>query len=66
MRKIRTCESALFNTGGSTCQIDWGRVKGCIIVEKGQKLPAELTKDALEELCHADRPGRVYNRKSVV
>lgn len=60
MRSIRTCESALLNTGGSACQIDWGRVKGCIIVERGQKLPAELTKEKLEELCHADRPGRIY------
>lgn len=66
MRNIRTCESALLNTGGSTCQIDWGRVKGCIIVEKGQKLPAELTKETLEELCHADRPGRVYPIPSFV
>lgn len=66
MRNIRTCESALLNTGGSACQIDWGKIKGCIIVEKGQKLPAELTKDKLEELCHADRPGRVYPIPSFV
>lgn len=60
MRSIRTCESAILNTGGSLCKIDWGRVKGCIIVEYGQKLPAELTKEKLEELCHADRPARIY------
>lgn len=60
MRNIRTCESAQLNTGGSMCQIDWGKIKGSILVAKGQKLPAELTKDKLLELCHADRPERIY------
>lgn len=60
MRSIRTCESAQLNTGGSMCQIDWGKIKGAILMEHGQKLPAELTKDKLLELCHADRPERIY------
>ncbi|WP_300700997.1 hypothetical protein [Bacteroides sp.] len=60
MRSTRTCESAQLNTGGSMCQIDWGKIKGAILMEHGQKLPAELTKDKLLELCHADRPERIY------
>lgn len=30
-----------------------------IVVAQGQKLPAELSGDTLEELCHADRPARI-------
>lgn len=60
MRKIRKCESARLNTGSSACKIDWGKIKGAIIVEHGRKLPAEITASVLEELCHADRPDRIY------
>lgn len=48
------------NTGGSACSIDWKKVKGAIIVEPGVKLPDEITGEKLLELCHADRPGRIY------
>lgn len=58
MRKIRSCEQANLQTGGSKCQMDFGKVKGAILVERGTKLPAALTPEKLEELCHADRPGR--------
>lgn len=51
--------SAQLNTGSSHCKIDWGKIKGCILVEPGQKLP-DLTREALEKLCHADRPERIY------
>lgn len=60
MRKIRTCKSARLNTGSSACKIDWGKVKGAILTEHGTKLPADITGDKLTELCHADRPGRIY------
>lgn len=60
MRKIRTCKGAQMNTGGSACSIDWKKVKGAIIVEPGVKLPDEITGEKLLELCHADRPGRIY------
>ncbi len=60
MRKTRTCDSAEMNTGGSACSVDWGKIKGAIIVEHGKKLPAELTPGKLAELCHADRPDRIY------
>lgn len=58
MRKIRNCVAATLNTGVSKCQIDFGKIKGSIIVEHGVKLPADLTGETLEELCHADRPNR--------
>ena len=54
------CESAEMNTGGSACKVDWGKVKGAILVEHGVKLPANITADELEKMCHADRPGRIY------
>lgn len=60
MRKTRTCDSAEMNTGGSACSVDWGKIKGAIIVEHGKKLPADLTPEKLAELCHADRPERIY------
>lgn len=60
MRKIRTCKSAQMNTGSSACSIDWKKVKGAILAERGTKLPADLTGKVLMELCHADRPGRIY------
>lgn len=60
MRKLRTCTSSQLNTGVSKCPPDFGRMKGAILVEKGRKLPAELTADALEKLVHAPRPERVY------
>ena len=60
MRKIRTCKNAQMNTGSSACKIDWGKVKGAIIVEHGIKLPEEITGEVLAELCHADRPNRIY------
>lgn len=60
MRKTRICDSAEMNTGGSACSVDWGKVKGAIIVEHGKKLPADLTPEKLAELCHADRPERIY------
>lgn len=60
MRKTRICDSAEMNTGGSACSVDWGKIKGAIIVEHGKKLPADLTPEKLAELCHADRPERIY------
>lgn len=60
MRKTRVCAGSRLNTGVSKCQIDFEKIKGVIIVEKGKKLPADLDAKKLEELCHADRPERVY------
>lgn len=60
MRKLRNCSSAQLSTGVSKCPPDFGKMKGAILVEPGFKLPADLDADKLEELVHADRPGRVY------
>ena len=58
MRKVRNCNSSQLNTGVSKCQVDFEKVKGAIIVERGVKLPVDITGEKLEELCHADRPNR--------
>lgn len=60
MRKLRTCDSAQLNTGVSKCPPDFENMKGAILVSPGTKLPSELTAEKLEELVHADRPGRVF------
>lgn len=60
MRKTRNCEAAEMNTGGSACKVDWGKIKGCILVEHGVKLPDDITPETLSEMCHADRPDRCY------
>ncbi|MCC8176373.1 MAG: hypothetical protein LIO91_08080 [Bacteroidales bacterium] len=59
MAKIRTCTSAQLSTGGSACQLDPGHVIMALLVAHGVKLPADLTGEALEAACHADRPDRV-------
>lgn len=60
MRKTRTCTGANLNTGVSKCHLDPEKVKGAILVPRGTKLPAEFTATKAKELCHADRPGRIY------
>lgn len=60
MRKIRTCAGTRINSGSSACKIDWSKVKGAIMVEPGKKLPDDITGDKLAELCHAERPNRIY------
>lgn len=60
MRKIRTCAGTRINSGSSACKIDWAKVKGAILVEPGTKLPDDITGEKLAEMCHADRPNRIY------
>lgn len=60
MRKLRTCVGALLNTGISKCPIDFGKIRGVLLVPKGKKLPALLTAESLKKACHADRSERVY------
>ncbi len=60
MRRIRTCSVAQLNTGVSKCPPEFGKMKGAILMEHGVKIPEDLTGEKLEELCHADRPERVY------
>lgn len=60
MRKTRTCAGANLNTGVSKCHLNPEKVKGAILVPHGTKLPAEFTATKAKELCHADRPERIY------
>ena len=60
MTKIRKCAEAMLSTGVSKCPLDMKRVIGAILVEPGTVLPAGITKEKLLELCHADRPERIY------
>lgn len=60
MRPTRNCFQADFNSGKSGCPIDYGKIKGAIIVPAGEKLPAGFDGDDLREACHADVPNRIY------
>lgn len=60
MRTVRKCNLAQLNTGVSKCPIDFGRMKGALLVHHGYKLPANLGGEALEKLVHAAIPERVY------
>lgn len=60
MRPTRNCYNADFNSGKSGCPIDYGKIKGAIIVPAGEKLPAGFDGDDLREACHADVPNRIY------
>lgn len=60
MRQLRKCTSSQLNTGVSKCPVDFGKMKGAILVEPGTKLPAKLIATELEKLAHANRPERVY------
>lgn len=60
MRKTRTCTGSNLNTGVSKCHLNPEKVKGAILVPRGVKLPAEFTATKAKELCHADRPERIY------
>lgn len=63
MSKFRTCKASRLNTGGSACPIDWGKVKGAILVEHGKKLTELDEASPAEKLlaaCHADGASRIY------
>ena len=60
MRPTRNCFQADFNSGKSGCPLDYGKIKGAIIVPAGEKLPAGFDGDDLREACHADVPNRIY------
>lgn len=57
--KFRTCKGNALNTGVSACPYDREKIIMAIVLAHGQKLPADLTGDVLEQLCHADRPARI-------
>lgn len=64
---VRSCQTAeKFNTGGSYCPIDPSKVKAVILATKDIALPYSTTADAIKEMCHADRPDRIYPIKGIV
>ena len=66
MKPTRNCYQADFATGVSGCPIEFGKMKGAIIVPHGEKLPAGFDADALREACHDDVPNRIYAVKTFV
>lgn len=60
MRKLRTCDTAHFNTGVSKCPPDFAKMIGAIIVAYGTKLPADIDGDKFEKLIHADGDERIF------
>lgn len=64
---VRTCPSAeKFNTGGSYCPIDPSKVKAVIMATKDIVIPYNATAEMIKEMCHADRPDRIYPIKGIV
>lgn len=66
MEQVRDCGSNRFNTGHSRCPLVPEYIKAVILAERGVKLPAGLTLDALEKGFHADIPNRLYGVRGVV
>lgn len=67
MEDYRECGGmTAFNSGGSKCVLDPGKVKMLILVQHGYGLPADITAESLKEACHADRPERLYPIKTIV
>lgn len=55
-----------FNTGGSYCPIDPSKVKAVILATKDIELPYSATAETIKQMCHADRPNRIYPIKGIV
>lgn len=65
MSKVRTCTTDSFFSGQSVCEIDYGQIKGMVLVEHGTKLDYS-TLAALRTACHADLPGRAYGFPPII
>lgn len=64
---VRSCPAGeKFNTGGSYCPIDPAKVKAVIMATKDIMLPFTVTAAEITEMCHADRPDRIYPIKNIV
>ena len=60
MKPIRSCDDSHLNTGISKCPVDFGKMKGAILVPYGSKLPAKITMEELTKLAHAAVAERIY------
>lgn len=64
---VRTCPSGnKFNTGGSYCPIDPGKVKAVVLASVDLPIPYNSTAEEIKKMCHADRPERIYPIKNIV
>lgn len=60
MKKYRDCGSEIFNTGSSKCQFVPDYVKAIILTPEDMVIKDDDLEEKLEEMIHADRPGRIY------
>lgn len=60
MKKYRDCGSEIFNTGSSKCPFAPDYVKAIILTPEDMVIKDDELEEKLEEMIHADRPGRIY------
>lgn len=60
MKKYRDCGSEIFNTGSSKCPFVPDYVKAIILTPEDMVIKDDELEEKLEEMIHADRPGRIY------
>lgn len=60
MKKYRDCGSEIFNTGSSKCPFVPDYVKAIILTPEDMVIKDDDLEEKLEEMIHADRPGRIY------
>lgn len=60
MKKYRDCGSEIFNTGSSKCPFVPDYVKAIILTPEDMVIKDDELEEELEEMIHADRPGRIY------
>lgn len=65
MSRLRTCTTDSFFSGQSVCEIDYGQIKGLVLVEHGTKLNYSTLAN-LRNACHADLPGRAYGFPPII
>nr|DAN34939.1 MAG TPA: hypothetical protein [Caudoviricetes sp.] len=60
MKKYRDCGSEIFNTGSSKCPFVPDYVKVIILTPEDMVIKDDELEESLEEMIHANRPGRIY------
>lgn len=60
MKKYRDCGSEIFNTGSSKCPFVPDYVKVIILTPEDMVIEDDELEESLEEMIHANRPGRIY------
>lgn len=60
MKKYRDCGSEIFNTGSSKCPFVPDYVKVIILTPEDMVINDDELEESLEEMIHANRPGRIY------